>query len=288
MPFYSTVQLSAIRARSSTVFPVLKRRGYVAHLTKTPLTQGGCTSSPFTLSWAVRRCRGGPRFPLVRKATMSQVTQTAKRIIANIETVIVGKRRARSFSRWLLSSAKGICCSKTCRGVAKTILAQSPLGEHRLPVQTRPVYARPASDRRHRNIRLQPEDERVRIPRGADLREYRPCRRGQPGHAANAVVASGGDGRVERLRRRHDLSAAATVLRHRHPKPGRPRGDVRAAGGPVGPLLHEVRPRLPEHGGRNQASGDVARRTPDYTPRRRGDDGGDSRLPQGGSRGSRG
>ena len=112
---------------------------------------------------------------------MSQVTQTAKRIIANIETVIVGKRR-----QIVLTLASLFCeghlLLEDVPGVAKTILASSPFREYRLPVQTRPVYARPASDRRHRNVRLQSEDERVRIPRGADLREYRPRRRGQPGH----------------------------------------------------------------------------------------------------------
>ena len=68
----------------------------------------------------------------------------------------------------------------------------------------RPVHARPAADRRHRALDLQPEAPRVRVPAGPDLRQRRPRRRDQPRDAEDAGGAARGDGRAAGDDRRAD------------------------------------------------------------------------------------
>ena len=81
-----------------------------------------------------------------------------------------------------------------------------------------PVHARPAADRRHRRQRLQPEDERVRVPAGARVHE-RPARgRDQPRVAEDAVGAARGDAGVpghDRRRSRTRSSCRSSSSRRR-------------------------------------------------------------------------
>ena len=138
-------------------------------------------------------------------------------------------------------------CALVCRGhvlledvpgTAKTVLAraiaQSIDGRARV---AHPVHPRPAADRRHRPVGLQPEGARVRVPAGPAVREHRARRRDQPRDAANAVGAARGDGRGPDHRRRRVAPAARPVPDPRDAEPARPRGDVPAARGPARPLL---------------------------------------------------
>ena len=57
-----------------------------------------------------------------------------------------------------------------------------------------PVHARPAADRRHRPVRLQPARPRLRVPPRPDVRERPARRRDQPRDAEDAVGPARGDG----------------------------------------------------------------------------------------------
>ena len=129
---------------------------------------------------------------------MANVTAVAKKIIANVEKVIVGKRR-RSSCRWSPGFCEGHILLEDVPGVAKTMLARALAGQRRLLVQAHPVHARPAADRRHRRVDLQSEDDRVRVSPRPDLRPDRAGRRNQPHHAAHAGRAVGSDGRGPRV-----------------------------------------------------------------------------------------
>ena len=156
---------------------------------------------------------------------MSEVMATAKRIIANVEKVIVGKRR-----QIILSLVSWFCEGHMLLGRrARRGQDDARPGagrQRRLPFQADPVYARPAADRRDRRVDLQSEDDRVRVSPRPDLRPDRAGRRNQPHDAAHAVGAAGGDGREPGDGRRRDARAAAAVSGHRHAEPDRPRGHV--------------------------------------------------------------
>ena len=90
---------------------------------------------------------------------MIDVSLTARKIINNVETVIVGKRQQLILSlvSWF---CEGHILLEDVPGVAKTMLARAGRQPGRF-VQADPVYAGPAADRRHRHVDLQSEDGRV-------------------------------------------------------------------------------------------------------------------------------
>ena len=118
--------------------------------------------------------------------------------------------------------------------------------------QPDPVHARSPADRRHGSLGLRPEDARVRVPAGPDLREHRARRRDQPRDAEDAVGAPRGDGRAPGHRRRRHARAAVAVHRHRHREPDRAGGDVPAPGGAARPLRAARVARLPRRGARDR------------------------------------
>ena len=80
------------------------------------------------------------------------------------------------------------------------------------------------------------QDAGVQLQSRPDLRQRRAGRRDQPGHAADAKRAVGGDERAAGVGRRPDPPAAAAVHGDRHAESRRVRGDLSAAGKPTGPL----------------------------------------------------
>ena len=168
----------------------------------------------------------------------------AARLLANLETVVVGKHDELALVLAALMSG-GHVLLEDVPGTAKTILAraiaQSLEGRH---VRAHPVHARPAADRRHRALDLQPADARVRVPARSGLRERRARRRDQPRDAADAVGAARGDGGAPGDGRRCHARAARAVPRDRHREPDRPGGDVPAPRGAARPVLRCARPRL--------------------------------------------
>ncbi len=107
-----------------------------------------------------------------------------------------------------------------------------------------PVHARPAADRRHRALDLQPEDARLRVPAGAGLRQRRARRRDQPGDAEDPVGAARGDGRAAGDRGRRDAAAPASLLRDRDREPDRAGGHLPAPRGAARPLRRACDARL--------------------------------------------
>ena len=110
------------------------------------------------------------------------------------------------------------------------------------------VYARSHARRRRRYDGFQSEDDRVHDALGADRRERRPGRRGEPHAAEDASRVAGGDGRGLRHHRRRRARAAVAVPALRDAKPDRIRRNVPAAGGATRPLHGED--RLDVSGGR--------------------------------------
>src|SRR5207248_6901640 len=112
---------------------------------------------------------------------------------------------------------------------------------------------------------------------------------GQPGDAPDAVGAAGGDGRGPGDGRGRHPSAAAPLLRDRHPEPARVPRHLPAPGGPARPLPGRLRdgPAL-DRGGRGGARQPPARRPhhqPGAGPRPRRGRGAAGVLPAGGGRG---
>ncbi len=85
---------------------------------------------------------------------MSQVTPTAKKIIANIEKVVIGKRQEIILALVAYLS-EGHILLEDVPGVAKTMSGPRPGGERRLHVQAGAVHARPVAQRHHRRLDLQ-------------------------------------------------------------------------------------------------------------------------------------
>ncbi len=71
---------------------------------------------------------------------------------------------------------------------------QEPGAQHRLQLQAAPVHARPAAERRHRRLDLQPADRRVRVSARPDRGPGRARRRDQSRHAQDPVGPARGDG----------------------------------------------------------------------------------------------
>ena len=166
-----------------------------------------------------------------------------------------GHRRqaaSRSCWRWSPGSAKGTSCSKTCRAWPRRCSPgrwPASVGCSFKRMQCTPDLL--PTDVTGASI-FNPEDDRVRVSRRADLRADRAGRRNQSRHAAHASRAAGSDGRRPRDGRRHDARAGRAVPGDRHAKPRRPRRDVSAARGAARPLSGAVQPGLSEPGRRTE------------------------------------
>ena len=125
----------------------------------------------------------------------------------------------------------------------------------RLPVRARAVHRRPAARRHRGHQRLQPARAALRVPPGADLRQRRARRRGQPRVAQDAVRAAGVHAGAPRHGRRLLARAGAPVHGLRHAEPGRVRGHLPAARGPGRPLHGAPVARLPGRRGRGRDAG---------------------------------
>ena len=190
---------------------------------------------------------------------MNDVSTTTKKIIANVEKVIVGKRRqiVLSLVSWFCG---GHVLLEDVPGVAKTMLARAmarSVGCSFKRIQCTPDLL--PTDVTGVSVFNQ-KTHRVRVPPRPDLRPGGAGRRDQPGHAADPGRLAGGDGRGPRHRGRHDPRAAAAVLGHRHAEPHRPRRHLPAARGPARPLPGPFQPGVSEHGGRAQDARTVGAR----------------------------
>ena len=88
--------------------------------------------------------------------------------------------------------------------------------------------------------------------RGALFHQYPARRRDQPRHAAHPVEPAGMYGGTPGFCGRRHLSDGGSVPCHRHAEPDRDPGDVPAAGGAAGPLLHAPVHGLSRQGGRKR------------------------------------
>ena len=84
---------------------------------------------------------------------------------------------------------------------------QDPRPLDRLLGAPRAVHPRPAAERHHRRLGVQPGRARLRVPPGRDLRQRRRRGRDQPRLAQDPERAAGVDGGGPGHRRRHDLRA---------------------------------------------------------------------------------
>ena len=131
-----------------------------------------------------------------REERHTRAVETAERFLANVETVVHGKRREVELVLTALA-CHGHVLLEDVPGTAKTVLARA-IAQTIDGARTRPdpVHARPAAERRDRPLRLQPARAGLRVPRGPDLRQRRPRRRDQPRDAEDAVGSARGDGRA--------------------------------------------------------------------------------------------
>ena len=179
-------------------------------------------------------------------------------MLENIETVVYGKHDEISLVLASLAGG-GHVLFEDVPGTAKTVLARAIAGQRsRARRRADPVHARPAADRRHRALDLQPEDARLRVPPGAGLRQRPARRRDQPRDAEDAVGPARGDGRAAGHGRRRDAAAARPVLRDRDREPDRAGGHLPAARGAARPLRRADDARLSRRrgggGGRARAA----------------------------------
>ena len=141
---------------------------------------------------------------------LGTAAEIAGRFLDNIETVVHGKR-----DQITLVAAALICGGhallEDVPGTAKTVLARAIAQSIQGAVSpAHPVHARPAADRRHRPLDLQPARARLRVPRRAGVRERRARRRDQPRDAEDPVGAARGDGRAAGDGRRRPRGARRT------------------------------------------------------------------------------
>ena len=142
----------------------------------------------------------------------------------------------RSTCCWSRCCARGTSCSRTCRASARRCWPSRVARTLGCTLPAHPVHARPAAERRHRRLVLQPARAGVRVPARADLRPGRAGRRDQPRDAADAVGAARGDGGAAGHRRGRDAPAAAAVPGAGDAESDRARGHLPAAGGAARPL----------------------------------------------------
>ena len=142
-------------------------------------------------------------------ARLERAAGVAERFLANIETVVHGKRDRDQARPRRARVRAATCSSRTCPGRRRPC---SRARSRRRVEGATPSRIQCTPD-------LQPTDvtglsvydqrePRVRVPPGPDLRQRRARRRDQPGDAEDAVGAARGDGRAAGDRRRGDAPAA--------------------------------------------------------------------------------
>ena len=182
---------------------------------------------------------------------MSQVTPTAKKIIANIEKVVIGKRQEIILALVAYLS-EGHILLEDVPGVAKTMLARAL------------AAASAASFKRVQcTPDLLPTDitgASIFNPKTTEF-EFRPgpifaqivladeINRATPRTQA-ALLEAMAERRV--TGRRHDVSSRAAVPGHRHAEPDRPRRDLPASRSPARPVPGAAQPGLSQRRGRRQ------------------------------------
>jgi hypothetical protein len=109
----------------------------------------------------------------------------------------------------------------------------------------RPVHERSPSQRHPGRVGVRPAPRGFPAAAGAHLLQRAPGGRDQPRQPAHAVGPPRGDERGTGQHRRPDDPAAGSLLRHRHPEPGRLRGDLSPPGVAARPLHGAAQDRLP-------------------------------------------
>ena len=130
---------------------------------------------------------------------MAEVTAISKRIIGNIEKVVIGKR-PEIILALVAYLSEGHILLEDVPGVAKTMLARalaSSVGAAFKRVQCTPDLL--PTDITGASI-FNPKTTEFVVPARPDLRADLPGRRDQPGHAADPGGPAGGDGRAARSR----------------------------------------------------------------------------------------
>ena len=182
---------------------------------------------------------------------MADVNATAKKIIANVETVVVGKRQQiiLSLAAWF---SEGHILLEDVPGVAKTVLARAlaaSVGCGFKRIQCTPdllptdVTGASVFNPKTTEFEFRPGPIFAQIVLADEINRTTPRTQAAP---------AGSDGRIARHGRRHHLYAQAAVPGHRHAKPDRSRRDLSAARGPARPLFDAVQPRLSDLRARTQ------------------------------------
>ena len=165
---------------------------------------------------------------LLEEDRLGAATDVAGRFLANIETVVHGKTEEIKLVLAALACG-GHVLLEDVPGPQDGAGAGDRSVDRRRRAVAHPVHARPAADRRHRFVGLQPALAGLRVPAGADLRQRRPRRRDQPRDAEDPVGAARGDGGAAGDRRRRHAAAARSLPAARDREPDRVRGHLSAA-----------------------------------------------------------
>ena len=176
-------------------------------------------------------------------AAVASSAETLERLAANLARVVHAP--ADTLRLCVLGLiAEGHVIIEDFPGVGKTMLAKSLARSLDVPFSRIQFTPDLLPVRRHRRQRLQPADERVRVPARARLRQRPARRRDQPRLAEDAGGAARGDAGEPGDDRRRELPAPPAVHRPRDPEPDRVRGHLPAARGPARPLLDAALARL--------------------------------------------
>ena len=130
-------------------------------------------------------------------------------------------------------------------GTGKTMLAKAIARQPRTALQAHPVHARPAADRRHRRVDLQPEDQEFEFRPGPVMAQI------VLADEINRATPKTQSALLEAMEERQvtidgvTYPMPAAVPRHRHAEPDRVRGHLPAARGAARPLHAAHPPRLP-------------------------------------------
>ena len=180
---------------------------------------------------------------------MSDVSATAKKIIANVENVIVGKRRQviLSLVAWL---CEGHVLLEDVPGVAKTMLARAlakSVGCSFKRIQCTPdllptdVTGASIFNQKTAEFEFRPGPIFAQIVLADEINRATP-------RTQSALLEAMAESRVTVDGVTHDAGAALSG--DRHAEPDRSRGHLPPARSPAGPLPDAIQPGLSEHGRR--------------------------------------